>query len=323
MLRLFDNANYDLLGARRKAYIATGLMAVVGLIALAVRGVNSSIEFTGGTLIQVRAVDSTISIGAIRSALEGHGISGSELSTFGTDRDFLIRARVEADTSGSDSEAQAAAAAVGRALTETFGDGSHTVERVEAIGPKVGGELRTRALLAILLSFGATLIYVTFRFEWRFGIATIAATAHDIVLTVCFIGLMHLEISLLVIAAILTIVGYSMNDTIVVFDRVRENLHKYKRENFVEILNRSVNETLPRTVLTGGSTIAATLSLLIFAGPVIRAFAWVMAFGLIVGTFSSIFIAAPVLLAIERRWPGEDVRGAKSIIAPAGVSQPT
>jgi preprotein translocase SecF subunit len=128
-----------------------------------------------------------------------------------------------------------------------------------------------------------------------------------------------------VIAAILTIVGYSMNDTIVVFDRVRENLHKYKRENFVEILNRSVNETLPRTVLTGGSTIAATLSLLIFAGPVIRAFAWVMAFGLVVGTFSSIFIAAPVLLAIERRWPGEDVRGAKSITAaaPAGVSQPT
>jgi preprotein translocase SecF subunit len=323
MLRLFDNANYDLLGVRRKAYIATGIMALAGLIALAVRGVNSSIEFTGGTLIQVRAVDSTISIAAIRSALEAQGISGSDLSTFGTDRDFLIRARVAADTGSSDTEAQAAAAAVGRALTAAFGAGSYTVQRFEAIFPRVGGELRTRALLAVLLSFGATLIYVTFRFEWRFGIATIAATAHDIVLTVCFIGLMHLEISLLVIAAILTIVGYSMNDTIVVFDRVRENLHKYKRENFLEILNRSVNETLPRTVLTGGSTIAATLSLLIFAGPVIRAFAWVMAFGLIVGTFSSIFIAAPVLLAIERRWPGEDVRGAKSITAPAGVSQPT
>ena len=226
MLRLFDNANYDLLGARRKAYVATGLIAFAGLIALAVRGVNSSIEFTGGTLIQVRAVDSTISIGAIRGALERQGISGSELSTFGTDRDFLIRARVEADTSGTDTEAQTTATAVTKALTETFGTGSYTVERVEAIGPKVGGELRTRALLAILLSFGATLTYVTFRFEWRFGIATIVATAHDIVLTVCFIGLMHLEISLLVIAAILTIVGYSMNDTIVVFDRVRENLHK-------------------------------------------------------------------------------------------------
>jgi preprotein translocase subunit SecF len=317
MLRLFDNANYDLLGARKKAYVATAVMAVAGLAALAVRGVNSSIEFTGGTLIQLHAVDSTITTERLRSALNAAGIVGSELSTFGTERDFVIRARLTGQADGAGTEPQAVARAVEGALTTAFGAGSFTVQRAEAITPKVGGELRTKALLAILLSFGATLVYVTFRFEWRFGIATILATAHDILLTVCFIALMRLEISLVVIAAILTIVGYSMNDTIVVFDRVRENLHKYKRDRFQELLNRSVNETLPRTVLTGGSTIAATLALLVFAGPVIRAFAWVMTFGLIVGTFSSIFIASPLLLAIERRWPGEDVRGAKPIGAPA------
>jgi preprotein translocase subunit SecF len=184
---------------------------------------------------------------------------------------------------------------------------------VEAIGPKVGGELRTRALLAILLSFGATLVYLTFRFEWRFGIAAIGATGHDILLTIAFLALMDLEVSLLVIAAMLTIVGYSLNDKIVVFDRVRENLHKYKRENFPGILNRSVNETLPRTVLTGGSVIAALLALLLLGGPVIRAFAWVMTFGVIIGTFSSMFIGSLILLRIERRWPGEDVRGTKTL----------
>jgi preprotein translocase subunit SecF len=324
MIRLFDNANYDLLGARKKAYVVTAVMAVAGLAALAVRGVNSSIEFTGGTLIQVHAVDSTITTARIRGALDAAGIAGSELSSFGTERDFVIRARLTGQADDADTQPQAVARAVEGALTTAFGPGSFTVDRAEAITPKVGGELRTKALLAILLSFGATLVYVTFRFEWRFGIATILATAHDILLTVCFIALMHLEISLVVIAAILTIVGYSMNDTIVVFDRVRENLHKYKRDRFKELLNRSVNETLPRTVLTGGSTIAATLALLIFAGPVIRAFAWVMTFGLIVGTFSSIFIASPVLLAIERRWPGEDVRGAKAMgAATAAPGVPT
>jgi preprotein translocase subunit SecF len=169
--------------------------------------------------------------------------------------------------------------------------------------------------MAVLLSFSATLVYLTIRFEWRFAVAAIAATAHDIVLTIAFIALMNLEITLVVIAAVLTIVGYSLNDTIIVFDRVRENLHKFKRSNIYEILNRSVNETLPRTTLTAGTTLAATLALLVLAGAVIRGFAWVMAFGLVTGTFSSIYIASPVLLAIERRWPGEDVRGARALRA--------
>lgn len=325
MLRVFENANFDFLGAATRRYvIATGAFVLVGLAALVVRGPNQSIEFTGGALIQVGARDSSITIGRVRGALATSGTQGAEISTFGGESSFLIRARVatEGDDQGSDAQVQATRLEVERVLTETFGAESFVVEQAEAITPRVGGELRTRALLAVLLSFGATLIYLTFRFEWRFGIAAVGATAWDILLTVGFIGLLHLEISLQSIAAILTIVGYSLNDKIVVFDRVRENLHKYKRDNFTGILNRSINETLPRTVLTGGSVIAALLALLVLAGPVIRGFSAIMTFGIILGTFSSIYIGPPVLLAIERRWPGEDVRGAKALAAPAPDTAP-
>jgi len=319
MLRLFDNAHFDFLGVRRFAYMATALVAIPGLLLLAFRGLNESIEFTGGSLIQIHAQDSTTAIGDIRAALEAGGMGRAELSTFGTPHDFLVRVQSVATAAAEgENSTQAATRAVESALSTALGADGYRIDRVEAIGPRVGRELRYRALMAVLLSFGVTLIYLTLRFEWRFAIAAIGATAHDIVLTVAFISLMHLEITLVVVAAVLTIVGYSLNDTIIVFDRVRENLRKYKRQNIYEVLNRSVNETLPRTILTAGTTFAATASLLIFAGPVIRGFAWVMAFGLIVGTFSSIYIASPLLLGIERRWPGEDVRGTKALESPRG-----
>ncbi len=314
MLRLFEHANYDFLGVRRYAYALTGGLALIGLAAMAVRGVNYSIEFTGGTLVQVHTTDPAIQIGDLRSALTDYGISGAELSTFGTSSDFAIRVPLESGTvAPTEASAQLAARRVDSALTARLGPNRYTPLGGQAISPKVGKELRTKALIAILLSFGVTLVYLALRFEWRFALATIAATAHDIALTIAFIAVMHLEISLVIIAAVLTIVGYSMNDTIVVFDRVRENLHKYKRQQFLALLNRSVNETLPRTVLTGGTTIVAILALLLFGGIVIRPFSMVMLFGIVLGTFSSIFIASPVLLAIERRWPGEDVRGTKAL----------
>jgi len=316
MIRLFDNAKYDFLGFRRYAYIATAIVAIPGLLTLAVRGLNESIEFTGGALIQVHSVDSTKTIADVRTALAAGGITGAELSTFGTPQDYVVRVQVTDTASATDGTAQATAVAVDSALARAFGAGMYRIDRVEAVGPRVGGELRAKALMAVLLSFGATLVYLTIRFEWRFAVAAIVATAHDIVLTIAFIALMNLEITLVVVAAVLTIVGYSLNDTIIVFDRVRENLHKYKRASIYAVLNQSVNETLPRTVLTGGTTIAATLALLIFAGPVIRGFAWVMTFGIVTGTFSSIYIASPILLAIERRWPGEDIRGTKTLDAP-------
>jgi len=165
--------------------------------------------------------------------------------------------------------------------------------------------------MAILLSFVAVLAYLAVRFEWRFGVAAIVATAHDIVATIAFIALLRLEVSLFVVAALLSIVGYSLNDTIVIFDRVRENLRGAKRPDFLAVLNRSVNETLPRTVLTGSTALGTLLMLAILGGDVIRPFGLIMMFGVVIGTFSSIFIAAPVLLWIEQRWPGPHAQGLK------------
>jgi preprotein translocase subunit SecF len=327
MFRLFAHANYEFLKYRNLAYGITAGFVLLGLVALFTRGVNESIEFTGGALIQVHAQKPEINSGTLRSALDAAGITGAEIQTFGAENEFVIRARLNADAGQeSDRATQQTAAAVDSALTRALGASSFTIVRTEAVGPKVGNELRSRAILAVLLSFGATLIYLWFRFEWRFSVAAIIATAHDIVTTVAFIALLHLELSLVVVAALLTIVGYSLNDTIITMDRMRENLHKYKRTNLYEIINRSVNETLPRTILSSGTTLAATLSLLVFGGEVIRPFAWVMAWGIITGTFSSMYIASPVLLAIEKRWPGEDVAGVKALTrnepAPTAPSGP-
>jgi preprotein translocase subunit SecF len=177
------------------------------------------------------------------------------------------------------------------------------VEQSQSVGPRVGAELQTKAITAILISFVVTLIYLAIRFEWRFGVAAVVATAHDILTTLAFLAMMRLEISLTVVAAILTVIGYSLNDTIIIFDRVRENLRKQRKESLRDVLNRSINETLPRSVLTHATVFAATLALLIFAGEVIRPFSWIMAFGVFTGTFSSIYVAGPILLYIEHKWP--------------------
>ena len=318
MTRFFANANYDFIGVRKYAYGVTALVAIPGLILLAIFGLNYSIEFTGGTLVQVTATAPTPpSTGEMRSALDAGGLRGAEIQSFGTNREFVIRARLSEAGAGGQQEAEATAAVVTGALERRFGASAMTVQRVEAVGPKVGGELRQKALGAILLSFVGVLVYLAFRFEFRFGVAAVLATAHDILTTLAFIKYMNLEMSLLVVGAILTVVGYSLNDTIIIFDRTRENLHKYKRDDFAGILNRSINETLPRSVLTHATTMAATIALLIFAGEVIRPWAWVMTFGVFTGTFSSIYIAGPVLLYIEKRWPGKEARGVRARVAPA------
>jgi protein-export membrane protein SecD/preprotein translocase SecF subunit len=313
--RPFKNASYDFLGFRRYAYIVTGLVLAVGLGFLLVRGLNYSIEFTGGTLVQVETVSKEDRTAELRAGLAAQGLAGAEIQTFGGAGQYVIRARLSPDpTKVNDTEATATE--VRRALDQVLGANQYTVARAEAVGPKVGGELRERAFLAIILSFIAVLIYLAYRFEWRFGLAAVAATGHDILATIAFIGVLDLEVSLVVVAAILTVVGYSLNDTIVIFDRVREDLKKYSKESFATVLNRAVNETLPRTVLTGGTALAVLLALAIFGGEVIRPFAMVMFFGIFVGTFSSIFIASPVLLYIESRWPGAQARGLRHAAQP-------
>jgi preprotein translocase subunit SecF len=322
-MRLFANANYDFIRHRHKAYLITLLLTVPGLLVVLFRGVNYSVEFTGGTLMQVQS-QKPVDVSAVRNALAERGIEGAEIQTFGSDRELVIRARVAKEGTDAD-DTQATSAALRQALDATLGAGAYSILRTEAVGPKVGGELREKALMAILLSFVAVLIYLAYRFEWRFGVAAVIATAHDVLASIAFIGLVRVEVSLFVVAGLMTIIGYSLNDTIVIFDRIRENLHLRKREHFTDILNRSINETLPRTVFTGTTALGSLLALAVLGGDVVRPFALLMLFGVIVGTFSSIFIAAPALLAIEKRWPGPAARGhmtPKSPTTPARKPQP-
>ncbi len=323
MTRFFANANYDFIGLRKYAYGVTAAILVPGLLFLAIFGLHYSIEFTGGTLIQIRS-EQPLDAGQLRAALDANGIPGSEIQSFGSAQEYSIRARVAKE--GSDANnTEETAKAVGAALDAALGAGTYTMLSSSGVGPKVGGELRTQAFLAIFLSFFAVMAYLAWRFEWRFGLAAVGATAHDILATIVFIAVMRIEVSLVVVGAVLSMVGYSLNDTIIIFDRVREDLHKYKRDDFASVLNRAINETLPRSVLTHTTTLATLFALAVFGGEVIRPFALVMFFGVFTGTFSSIYIAAPLLLAIEQRWPGADARGVKTSAPHAGATkvQPT
>jgi preprotein translocase subunit SecF len=322
-MRLFANAKYDFLRRRHIAYLLTLAIMLPGLAVILVQGVNYSVEFTGGTLIQVESKQ-PVDVGVVRGALAARGVHGAEIQTFGSDRELVIRARVAKEGTDQD-DTQATGAALRQALDAVLGSGNYTILRTEAVGPKVGGELRHKAVMAILLSFVAVLAYLAYRFEWRFGVAAVLATAHDIIASIAFVGIARLEVSLFVVAGLMTIIGYSLNDTIVIFDRIRENLYLRKREQFTDILNRSINETLPRTVFTGTTALGSLVALAVLGGEVVRPFALLMLFGVVVGTFSSIFIASPALLEIEKRWPGPAARGhlgAKPPAPPPRKAQP-
>ena len=302
MLRILHDTKYDFIRWWKVMAAITVAFIVLGLGSLAIKPLNLSIEFTGGTLLQLEFAKPP-DVAEIRAALDNAGIHGAEIQQFGTNREFTVRAQEQAQVAAQASGATTIAQRIQSVLKQRFGDNDVTVKRTEAVGPRVGAELARGAVIAILLSFLITLVYLSIRFEWRFALAAVIATSHDVFTTVAFLKLMHLEISLTVVAGLLTVLGYSLNDTIIIFDRVRENLRKGRKESLYDTLNRSINETLPRSVLTHVTTFAATLALLLFAGEVIRPFAWVMAFGIVTGTFSSIYVAAPVLLWIERKWP--------------------
>jgi preprotein translocase subunit SecF len=305
MRRLFANANYDFLNTRRKAYVFSAVAILISIAAAgfwqATQGawVNYGVDFTGGSIVQIRMTGETVDVGQVREVATG-AVPGATVTEFGDANDFLIRT----PGTGSDVATESSRALLD-ALHAEFGAENVELEREESVGAKVGGELQTRALLAILISFVATLIYIAFRFEWRFGVAAVIATLHDIVLTLGLIAVLRLEVSLTTVAAVLTILGYSLNDTIVIFDRIRENLATAKRVDFIQTLNRSINDTLPRTVLTTGTTVVTLLSLYLFGGVIIRDFALIMIAGILLGTYSSIWVASPALLEIEKRFPHE------------------
>jgi|SRR6478672_4874995 len=300
MLRIFHGTNYDFIRPWRIAVGITIAFIAIGLAYLGIHGINKSIEFTGGTLMQLEFTQPP-NVGDIRSTVDAAGFPNSEIQQFGSPREFTVRAAGHTAAAGTAVENTAKEIQV--ALERKFGPANLKVVRTEIVGPRVGAELTRNAIIAILLSLVVTMIYLAIRFEWRFGVAAVIATGHDLLSTLAFLAIMRLEVSLTVIAALLTVIGYSLNDTIIIFDRVREDLKKNRTDSLYTVLNKSINETLPRSVLTHVTVAAATLSLLLFAGEVIRPFSWIMLFGIVTGTFSSIYIAGPVLLWIERRWP--------------------
>lgn len=303
MIRIFHNTNYDFIKWWRQAAIATVVFIALGLATFIIKGgVNYSIEFTGGTLVQLK-FKNPVDDGVLRSALDAGGVKGAELQRFGDATEYTVRAQELSHVQSQDTSVSGVATQIQRALEAKYGAGNFVIQRREAVGPKVGAELRTGAAIAMLLASLVTLVYLAIRFEWRFGVAAVLSTAHDVLVTLAFIKLTNLEVSLVVVGAILTLLGYSANDTIIIFDRVRENLKKGRKEALYDTLNRSINETLPRSILTHTTTLGATLALLFFAGEVLRPFAIVMTFGVFVATFSSIYVASPILLWIERKFP--------------------
>ena len=300
-MRLFDQAKYAFIENRRRAYVVSGTLILVGIAGMIFNVVrigswqDYGVDFTGGSLIQVQ-FHQPATAGQLRAALGGS--QAPPITRFGEENEFTIRAPLGDDT------VETIRVRFANQLATAFGNDAFTIVRTETVGPKIGAELQRNAALAILFSFLLTMAYIAMRFELRFGLAAVIATAHDIMITLGFLALFRVEIALPTVAAILTIVGYSLNDTIVVFDRVRENLNAKggRRLDPVDLLNQSINETLPRTVLTSGTTLAVLGALLIVGGAVIRDFTAVLILGVTIGTYSSIFVASPALLEIQKRF---------------------
>lgn len=302
MLRILHDTKWDVLSRWRLSFITVLVFVIPALVLVPIKGFNYSIEFTGGTQVEV-SFKSAPEIADVRAALAAGGLADAEIYTFGSPSEIVVRAQEAEQVEALQTGALGVAQRIQSSLVQRYGAEAFTVGRTAGVGARVGSELRQQASLATIIAFALTLLYIAWRFEWRFGVATILATMHDLIATLAFILYMRIEVSVFVVGAVLTVIGYSMNDTVVVFDRVRENLRMHRKESLYDLLNRSVNETMPRTVMTGSTTLATLLSLLIFGGSVIRPFASVLTFGIIVGTFSSVFIAAPLLLWIEKKYP--------------------
>jgi preprotein translocase subunit SecF len=270
----------------RLANIFSLILFATSLLFILFKGLNYGIDFKGGTLIELRA--NNISVSEIRSELKNMNLGDVNVKKFGQDGDFLIK--VEQKTNDGNK--------IIPQIKKNFSDNLNTqinFRRVENVGPKVSSELLQSGIIAISLSLAAMLFYIWIRFEWQFSIGSIIALFHDVVITLGIFSILSLEINLSIIAAVLTIVGYSMNDTVVIYDRIRENLNKYNRLNISEIADLSINDTLARTIITSITTLLALLSIFILGGEILRGFSFAMILGVVIGTYSSIFVASPML----------------------------
>ena len=289
-MRLLQNTSFDFMGKRKIAAMFSGTIIAVGLLSLIVNGGPMlAIDFTGGTLAQLRFA-SSVETGALRETLLDAGFSNPSIQRFGDDHEILLR--VPADEAG---------AGFAERLQDVFAGQSFEIRRLEQIGPKIGGEMRGKALAAVFYALLGILMYITFRFDRYYAVGAVAALAHDVIITLGIFSLLRLEIDLAIVAAFLTIVGYSLNDTIVVFDRIRENVRADRRTDFTVMVNHSINQTLGRTIITSVTTFVVVLVLYLIGGEVIRYFAFALMVGVVVGTYSSIYIASPIMAILETR----------------------
>jgi preprotein translocase subunit SecF len=289
MFELIKNVNIDFLSKRKLAGMISGAVILAGLVSIVLHGGPLySIDFEGGTEIQVLFTEST-SVESVREALSDIGYGDAAIRSFGNEDEFLIHVKTS-----TKSEEQV------NTIRETLASihgGSYEIRRLETVGPKIGKELKGDMISAVLIAMAGIVIYISIRFQFMYAIGALVALTHDVLITLGLFSLLNMEISLSVLAAFLFIVGYSLNDTIVVFDRVRENAKEKRHDSFLSVINLSLNQTLNRTVITSLTTLTVVLILLFFGGEVIKPFAFALTVGLVVGTYSSIFVAAPVVLA--------------------------
>ena len=291
-----QNTNVNFLGFRKIATFFSFLLCICSIFSIFIFSLNYGIDFKGGTLIEIKS-SSKIDISDIRSRLYGIGFEDAQIQTFGSDDTILIR--IENDST-IDGEADLnASKIIAKELGNLF-----LIQRTEIVGPKVSSELIQKGVLAIITAVSLMLFYIWIRFEWQFSLGAVVALIHDVTITVGLFSLLGIEFNLSIIAALLTIIGYSMNDTVVVYDRIRENLRKYKQMDLFELINNSINNTLSRTTLTSVTTLLALFSLYFLGGEVIRGFTLAMIIGVFIGTYSSIFVASQIILflGIKRDW---------------------
>ncbi|MFY9209612.1 MAG: protein translocase subunit SecF [Aestuariivita sp.] len=299
-----ENTSFDFF-SRWKLWLGiSGGMMVVALVSFLLQGLNYGIDFRGGTTIRTESTQ-TIDVAQYRAAMEALELGDITITevfdpTFAEDQNVAM-VRIQAQD-GQESVTTDVIERVEAALLEVVPDIQFV--SVESVGPKVSGELITTAIIAVVLAIGAVLVYIWLRFEWQFAVGAVVALVHDVILTIGIFSELQIKFDLAIIAALLTIVGYSLNDTVVVFDRVRENLRKYKKRPLSEVLNISINETLSRTMMTSVTTLLALIALFVLGGDVIRGFVFAMIWGVIVGTYSSVFVASAILLylGVKRDW---------------------
>ena len=271
--------------------ILSGILIIASLVFLVFKGLNFGVDFKGGTLIELRTDKSSANITKIRDSFNQMNLGDVSVKNFGNETDFVVK--FEKQNSNDPQFIEEIKTKLSNSI------GTVDFRRVENVGPKVSAELLRSGVIAIALSLAAMLLYIWIRFEWQFSLGAILALFHDVIITLGVFSVFSLEINLSIVAAVLTIVGYSMNDTVVIFDRVRENLRKYADVKIFELTNISINETLSRTIITSATTLLALLSIFIFGGEILKGFSFAMILGVIIGTYSSIYIANPILVMLN------------------------